>query len=142
MFSTNSFVLAGLKTISHNNNNNSIERYLTFGVGGTFDEFGDLLLQTGQHRRIVPRRRLKLSRSNRDDAVQRGVGPQQPALVNRDRRRVVREQTSVLVDPVAQPTLLVVAGCRRRGADRLPDAVLRAANVVRLACRRQVVVAE
>ena len=117
-----------------------IEYLVTFGVGGTFNKLCNFPPETRTRRQVVLRSRFKLPRTNRDDALQRSVGPQQPAFVNGYSCWIIGEQAAVLMDPLTQLTFFIVAWCGRRRTDCLPDEVLCTASVVGLSDRRQVVV--
>jgi len=118
----------------------NVWQFLTLGVSGTFNELRDFPLQTGGRGRVLPGCRLKLACADWDDALQGRVRPQQSALVNRDRRGIVGQQSTILVNPVSQLALHIVARGRRGGTDCLPDSMLRTTGIVRLPDRWQVVV--
>lgn len=71
------------------------QRSPTFRVGGTADDVGELGLQAGVGGTVAAGA-LEAAGPQRDHALQRRVGPQTLALVDRQRCRVVDQQAAIL----------------------------------------------
>ena len=68
----------------------------TFSVGGRLDDLEELVLERDEVDVLVALGRLEAPGADRHDALDLVVRPQHVRLVQRDRRRVVRQQAAVL----------------------------------------------